>query len=89
MKLSASYERIYSTFHILLLKPYYRQEDVKLSESIKIEDDNEWEVEQMLNVRILHSKCMYLICWKDFIREHNSWESEENLVNAKKEIKIF
>ena len=24
LKLSASYERTYSTFHILLLKPYYR-----------------------------------------------------------------
>ena len=45
---------------------------MKLSELIKIEDNNEWKVEQMLNVRILHDKCIYLIYWKGFIREYDS-----------------
>ena len=89
LKLLASYERTHSTFYILLLKPYHRQEGVELSELIKVEDNNEWEVEQMLNVRTSHNKCMYLIYWKDFTREHNSWESEENLANVKKKIKMF
>ena len=41
LKLSASYERIHSTFHISLLKPYHRQEGMKLPELIEIEGNNE------------------------------------------------
>ena len=89
LKLSASYKRIHSTFYVSLLKLYHRWESMKLSELIEVEDNNEWKVKQVLNARILHGKCMYLVYWKDFIREHDSWESEENLANAKKKIKTF
>ncbi len=34
--LSRSYKRIYLTFYVSLLKSYYRREDIKISESIKI-----------------------------------------------------
>jgi len=36
-----------------------------------------------LNKRKVREVIKYLVQWKEFIAEHNSWEKEENLENAK------
>ena len=36
-----------------------------------------------MNKRKVREVIKYLVQWKEFIAEHNSWEKEENLENAK------
>jgi len=54
-----------------------------------IEGEEEWEVERILNKRRVRGKDKYLVRWKGFMAESNTWEGRENLKNAKEAIKEF
>jgi len=54
-----------------------------------IERGKEWEVERILNKRKVRGKDKYLVCWKGFTVESNTWEGRENLENVKEVIKEF
>jgi len=42
---------------------------------IVIDGEAEWEVKEILNSRWHQRRFQYLIKWKEYGREHNSWES--------------
>jgi len=46
-------------------------------------------VEQILNKRKVRGKDKYLVCWKGFMAESDTWEGRENLKNAQEAIKEF
>ena len=54
-----------------------------------IEGEKEWEVERILNKRRVRGKDKYLVCWKGFTVESDTWEGRENLENAKEAIEEF
>jgi len=54
-----------------------------------IEGEEEWEVECILNKRKVRGKDKYLVRWKGFMAESDTWEGRENLENAKETIKEF
>jgi len=54
-----------------------------------IEGEEEWEVEKILNKRRVREKDKYLVCWKRFTVESDTWEGRENLENTKEAIKEF
>jgi len=54
-----------------------------------IEGEKEWEVERILNKRWVREKDKYLVYWKGFMVESDTWEGRENLKNAKEVIKEF
>ena len=56
---------------------------------VTIKGEEEWEVEHILNKRKIKGKDKYLVCWKGFMAESDTWEGRENLKNAKKVIKEF
>jgi len=56
---------------------------------VTIEEEEEWEVERILNKRKVRGKDKYLVCWKGFTAESNTWEGRENLENAKEAIEEF
>ena len=47
-----------------------------------IEGEKEWEVEKILNKRKVRGKNKFLVRWKKFTVEEDTWESRENLQNA-------
>ena len=47
------------------------------------------EVEKILNKRKVREMIKYLVQSKEFTAEHNSWEKEENLENAKESVAEF
>ena len=53
-------------------------------EPIEINDDQEWEVEQILDSRVKRGKLEYLVHWKGYMKEDDSWEPSDNLKNLKK-----
>jgi len=54
-----------------------------------IEGEEEWKVERILNKRKVRGKDKYLVCWKGFTVESDTWEGRENLKNAQEAIKEF
>jgi len=41
---------------------------------IVVDGEEEWEVEEILNSRWHRRRFQFLVKWKGFSREHNSWE---------------
>jgi len=56
---------------------------------VEVEEIKEWKVEKILNKRKVRGVVKYLVWWKRFIVEHNSWEKEENLENTKEVVTDF
>jgi len=54
-----------------------------------IGEEKEWEVERILNKRQVREKDKYLVCWKGFTVESDTWKERENLKNAQEAIKEF
>jgi len=54
-----------------------------------IKGEEEWEVERILNKQRVREKDKYLVCWKGFTAESDTWEERENLENAKEAIEEF
>jgi len=54
-----------------------------------IEGEEEWEVKRILNKQRVRGKDKYLVCWKGFTAESDTWEGRENLKNTKEAIKQF
>jgi len=56
---------------------------------VEIEGVEEWEVEKVLNKKKIRGVEKYLIWWKGFTAEGDTWERRENLKNAGELIKEF
>ena len=54
-----------------------------------IEDEVEYDVEEVLDSRLRYRKLQYLVKWKGYPHEDNTWEPEGNLKNAKRAIADF
>jgi len=57
--------------------------------SIEVEGVEEWEVEKILNKKKIRGVVKYLIQWKGFTVEGDTWERRENLKNAEELIEEF
>ena len=44
-----------------------------------VEGEEEWVVEEILDSKVINRKLRYLVKWKDFGIEHNSWEPWDNV----------
>ena len=56
---------------------------------VEVEGVEEWEVEKILNKKKVRGAEKYLIRWKGFTAEGDTWERRENLKNAEKLIEEF
>jgi len=56
---------------------------------VEVEEVEEWEVEKILNKKKIRGVVKYLIWWKGFTAEGDTWERRENLKNAKELIEEF
>jgi len=54
-----------------------------------IEGEEEWEVEKILNKRRIRGKDKFLVQWKGFTAEGDTWKSRENLQNAEDALREF
>jgi hypothetical protein len=84
--------KIHPVFHVSLLRRYHtendRSQDTNFLDFIP-SDSIEYEVEEILNHRIRRGKRQYLIKWLGYPQDDNTWEPEENLLNAKEILKEY
>jgi len=84
--------RIHLVVNISRICRYVEQVEGQKKEQpalVIIEGEEEWEVERILNKRRVRGKDKYLVCWKGFTAESDTWEGRENLENAKEVIEEF
>jgi len=63
-----------------------KKEEGKL---VEIEEVKEWEVEKTLNKKKIRGVEKYLVWWKGFMAEGDTWEKLENLKNAGEALEEF
>ena len=56
---------------------------------IEVEGVEEWKVEKILNKKMMRGVVKYLIWWKGFTVEGDTWERRENLKNTEELIEEF
>jgi len=84
--------KIHSVVNVSRIRRYVGQVEGQKKEQplpVIIEGEEEWEVERILNKRRVRGKDKYLVRWKGFMAESDTWEGRENLKNAKEAIGEF
>lgn len=56
---------------------------------VRVRGEEEFEVETILDSRLRRGCLEYLVRWKGYTPEHDSWEPERNLENAPEQIAAF
>jgi len=74
---------------IVRYKEQVKRQKKEEEKPVKIEGVEEWEVEKILNKKKIRGVVKYLIWWKGFMVEGDTWERKENLKNVKELIEEF
>ena len=84
LRLPTSLRRLHPVFNVVKLSP--APEDPIPGRRAKppppprlVEGQEEWEVEKVLDSRMFRGRLKYLVHWKGFGREHDSWEYAEDV----------
>jgi len=84
--------KIHSVVNVSRIQRYVEQVEGQRKEQpapVIIEGEEEWEVERILNKWQIQGKDKYLVQWKGFMAESDTWEGRENLENAKEAVKEY
>ena len=70
--------KIYLVVNVSWIKQYVNQVNGQRREApqpVVVEGEEEWEVEKILNKRKIREKDKFLVRWKGFMAEGDTWES--------------
>jgi len=84
--------KIHPVVNISRIRRYIGQVEGQRKEQpapVIIEGEEEWKVERILNKQQIRGKDKYLVQWKGFMAESDTWEGIENLENTKEVVKEF
>jgi len=74
---------------VRLYKPQVEGQKKIPPKPVIIEEEEEFEVEKILNKRIVRGKEKFLVRWKGYTAEEDTWESRKNLKNTKELVEEF
>ncbi|OAV84757.1 hypothetical protein PTTG_31086 [Puccinia triticina 1-1 BBBD Race 1] len=84
---------VYPVFHVSVLRKHEPDSIVGRQaaqpDPVVVEGEDEWEVEEILDCRKRGKRLEYLIGWKGYEPQHNSWEPEDHLKNSKQLLDEF
>ena len=78
--------RIHPVFHESLLTPYHANRIAGRTQTpppaIEVEGEQEYEVEEILDSKIIRNKLRYLVSWTGYGPNDRTWEPAEHLENS-------
>ena len=74
---------------VRLYKPQVEGLKKILPKPVIIEGEEEFEVEKILNKRMVRGKESFLVRWKGYMAEEDTWENRENLGNVEELVEEF
>ena len=95
LKLTPPFSKVHPVFNITMLRRFEpdqikeRPKPAQPDPVIDEEGEEVYEVERILDRRERRGRSEYLVSWKEFGLEHNSWEPERNLKGAQRLISQF
>jgi chromodomain-containing protein len=94
LQLPACWPALYPVFNEQYLSPYQSpcypsQQKLPPPPPLVIEGEPEYDVEEIRGSRRRHGKLQYLVHWKGYPREEDTWEPEENVIHAKEKVEKF
>ena len=84
--------RIYLVVNVSQIVRYKEQVGGQKKEEgklIEVEGVKEWEIEKILNKKKIRRVEKYLVRWKGFTVEHDTWKKKEDLGNAEEVLEEF
>ena len=84
--------RVHPVVNVRILVKYREQVEGQkkiLPPPVKVAGEKEYEVEEILDRQERRGKTRYLVKWKGYTAEENTWEGLENLKNAGEKIEEF
>ena len=72
---------------VCLYKPQVKGQKKIPPKLVIIQGEEEFEVEKILNKRMVRGKKRFLVRWKGYTAEEDTWENKENLENTKEVVK--
>lgn len=85
--------KIHPVFHVSLLSPHHEDDIPGRTQPppppIEVEGDLEYEVDEVVDARRFRRKFQYLVRWKGYSREHDTWVNAEDMGNAQAKIRAF
>ena len=84
--------KIYPVVNVSRVRLYKLQvkgQKKTLPKPVIIKGEEEFEVEKILNKRMVRGKEKFLVRWKGYTAEEDTWENKENLENAKELVEEF
>ena len=84
LKLPKSMRRLHPVFNVVKLSlapqdPFPTRKPPPPPAPELVDGEEEWEVEEVLDSRLLRGKLKFLVKWKGFGREENSWEDASDV----------
>jgi len=93
LKIPKAWKGIHPVFNEVLLQPYKEplpsQSKPPPPNPVQIDEQEEYEVESILDSKKVHNLTQYLVHWKGYGPEDNTWEPKLNLAHAKKAIEDY
>jgi hypothetical protein len=93
LTLPLSMARIHPVFHVSMLRKHatdtVEDRSRKETDPIIVDRETKWEVKEILDCRKIGKRREYLVSWKGFGPEANSWEPHGNLNNCATTIRKF
>jgi hypothetical protein len=95
LKLTTNFHRVHPVFHVSKLRPHTpdliheRRPPPPPKPTITNTGEQEYEVETILDSRLHRAKLQYLVKWRGYGPEENSWEPEDHLQNSKSLVTKF
>ena len=80
--------RIHPVFHVSLLEPAPRNATPDTTTEIE-DEEPEYEVESVLDARSANDTVEYLVKWKDYPHEENTWEPREHLTGCPETVRQY
>jgi Chromo (CHRromatin Organisation MOdifier) domain len=89
LALPEKYARLHDVFPVQFIEEYRPREDQPPMPLPDLEDDEEWEIEEVKDKASIKGQTHYLVKWEGWPTEYNQWIADKDMGNAGRAIQRY